>query len=148
MESPRIILGAFGSVWDKNWGKFGVEFSIVEPLKGVPMYSENSSGKASKGSVCLKISNNRIQLVFTVAGKRHYLSTGLADTPANRKVAARKAALIEDDIFKEKFDPTLQKYKPQSVQTNVIPILQNLTTDSVEYNISRVKGKIWQEFLR
>jgi serine/threonine protein kinase len=30
----------------------------------------------------------------------------------------------------------------------IIPILQNLTTDSVEYNISRVKGKIWQEFLR
>jgi integrase len=122
MESPRIILGVFGSVWDKNWGKFGVKFSIIEPLTGVPMYSENSSGKASKGSVCLKISNNRIQLVFTVAGKRHYLSTGLADTPANRKVAARKAALIEDDIFKEKFDPTLQKYKPQSVQTNVTPI--------------------------
>ncbi len=89
------------------------------------MYSENSSGKASKaskGSVRLKISNNRIQLVFTFAGKRHYLSTGLADTQANRKVAARKAALIEDDIFKEKFDPTLQKYKPQSVPTNVTPI--------------------------
>jgi hypothetical protein len=31
---------------------------------------------------------------------------------------------------------------------SLIPILQNLTTDSVEYNISRVKGKIWQEFLR
>jgi hypothetical protein len=86
------------------------------------MYSENSSGKATKGSVRLKISNNRIQLVFTVVGKRHYLSTGLADTPANRKVAARKAALIEDDIFKEKFDSTLQKYKPQSVPTTVTPI--------------------------
>jgi hypothetical protein len=34
------------------------------------------------------------------------------------------------------------------VNPQVIPILQNLTTDSVEYNISRVKGKIWQEFLR
>jgi len=30
---------------------------------------------------------------------------------ANRKVALRKASLIEDDIFKEKFDPTLEKYK-------------------------------------
>ncbi|WP_013321086.1 Arm DNA-binding domain-containing protein [Gloeothece verrucosa] len=86
------------------------------------MNSKNSLGKASKGSVCLKISNNRIQLVFTVAGQRHYLSTGLADTPTNRKVAARKAALIEDDIFKEKFDPTLEKYKPQSKLTTVTPI--------------------------
>lgn len=86
------------------------------------MFSENSSGKASKGSVRLKISNDRIQLVFTVAGKRHYISTGLADTPANRKVAERKAAVIEDDIFKERFDPTLQKYKPQSALTTVTPI--------------------------
>lgn len=30
----------------------------------------------------------------------------------------------------------------------LIPILQNLTTNSVEYHLSRVKGKIWQEFLR
>jgi hypothetical protein len=30
----------------------------------------------------------------------------------------------------------------------VIPILQNLTTDRVEYHIGRVKGKIWQEFIR
>lgn len=87
------------------------------------MYNENSLGKASKGTVSLKISNNRIQLVFTVGGKRHYLSTGLADTPANQKVAARKAALIEDDIYKEKFDPTLQKYKPQSIPTTVTPIV-------------------------
>ncbi|MEG3438729.1 DUF3596 domain-containing protein [Pannus brasiliensis CCIBt3594] len=78
------------------------------------MPSKNSSTKAAKGSVRLKISNNRIQLVFTVAGKRHYLSTGLMDTPSNRRVAERKAALIEDDIFKEKFDPTLEKYKPHS----------------------------------
>lgn len=45
-----------------------------------------STAKALKGSVNLKISNNRIQLVFTVAGKRYYLSTGLADTSANRKL--------------------------------------------------------------
>ncbi len=29
----------------------------------------------------------------------------------------------------------------------VIPILATLTTDSVEYNLSRVEGKIWQEFI-
>ncbi len=85
------------------------------------MPSRNSSTKAAKGSVRLKISNNRIQLVFTVAGKRHYLSTGLMDTPSNRRVAERKAAPIEDDIFKEKFDPTLEKYRPRSELPSVIP---------------------------
>ncbi len=29
----------------------------------------------------------------------------------------------------------------------IIPILATLTTDSVEYNLSRVEGKIWQEFI-
>ena len=75
------------------------------------MKPTNTQAKALKGSVALKISNNRIQLVFTALGKRYYLSTGFVDTPANRKVALRKASLIEDDIFKEKFDPTLEKYK-------------------------------------
>ena len=33
-------------------------------------------------------------------------------------------------------------------EREVIPILQNVTTDRLEYHISRVKGKIWQEFIR
>jgi Arm DNA-binding domain len=37
--------------------------------------------KASKGSVQIKNSNGRIQLVFSYSGRRHYLSTGLTDTP-------------------------------------------------------------------
>jgi hypothetical protein len=56
------------------------------------MYSNNPSRRAFKGSVQVKVSNDRIQLVFSVAGKRHYLSTRLVDTPSNRKVAERKAA--------------------------------------------------------
>jgi integrase len=74
------------------------------------MYSNNPSRRAFKGSVQIKVSNDRIQHVFSVAGKRHYLSTGLADTPVNRKMAEHKAAMIEDDIFKDRFDPTLEKY--------------------------------------
>lgn len=74
-----------------------------------------------KVRVKLKISNARLQLVFRVAGKRYYLSTGLADTPLNRQLAERKASLIEDDIFKERFDPTLEKYKPQPALEAVTP---------------------------
>jgi len=86
------------------------------------MYSNNSSGKANKGTVQIKISNLRLQLVFRVGGKRHYLSTGFLDAPANRKLAEFKAREIEKDILYERFDPTLEKYKPESVLSTVTSV--------------------------
>ncbi|MBW4466280.1 MAG: site-specific integrase [Pegethrix bostrychoides GSE-TBD4-15B] len=78
--------------------------------------------KASKGSVQIKSSNNRLQLVFNYAGKRQYLSTGFADTSANRKLAEMKARQIELDILSGNFDSTLTKYKPQSVLSTITPV--------------------------
>jgi integrase len=54
------------------------------------MYSKTLTGKASKGSVVIISSNERLQLRFSYGGKRHYISTGLADTPNNRKLAELK----------------------------------------------------------
>jgi len=76
------------------------------------MYSNELQRKALKGSVQIKISNNRLQLVFSHAGKRHYLSTGFSDTSANRKLAQMKAQQIEKDILCGNFDVTLERYKP------------------------------------
>jgi len=45
--------------------------------------------KAIKGSVQIKTSNDRLQLVFSYGGRRHYLSTGSADTPVNCRLATR-----------------------------------------------------------
>lgn len=86
------------------------------------MYSEDKAGKASKGSVRIKTSNNRLQLVFTFGGKRHYLSTGYPDTTQYRKLAQMRATEIEKDILYERFDPTLEKYKPQSALSTVTPV--------------------------
>ncbi|MFM7428055.1 MAG: Arm DNA-binding domain-containing protein [Elainella sp.] len=83
--------------------------------------------KASKGSVQIKSSNNRLQLVFNFVGKRQYLSTGFADTPANRKLAEMKARQIELDILSGNFDSTLAKYKPQSALDAVAPITPVVT---------------------
>ncbi|BAY34638.1 phage integrase [Nostoc carneum NIES-2107] len=83
------------------------------------MGSKGSERKASKGTVQIKVSNDRLQLVFSFGGKRHYLSTGFTDTKANRKLAEMKARQIELDILCDNFDPTLGKYKPQSLQ--IIP---------------------------
>jgi integrase len=76
-------------------------------------------------SVSILVSRGWLQLRFSYGGTRHYLSVGLRDTPTNRKIAEAKAKLIESDMVYERFDPTLQKYKPQtamSVTTPVTPI--------------------------
>jgi integrase len=90
--------------------------------------------KSSKGSVQIKISNGRLQLVFSYAGKRHYLSLGLSDSKTNRKLAEMKARTIELDIVSGNFDPTLQKYQSQSVKSTVTPgpgIQSRLTLDEL-----------------
>ena len=77
------------------------------------MAATGTKQKASKGTVRIKTSNDRLQLVFSHGGKRHYLSLGLPDTKLNRRAAEAKAKLIEADIAFEKFDPTLAKYRSE-----------------------------------
>jgi hypothetical protein len=63
------------------------------------MFSRTPTGRASKGSVSIINIHDRLQLRFRVQGKRYYLSTGLADTLANRRLAQLKASEIEKDIL-------------------------------------------------
>ena len=68
--------------------------------------------KQRLGSAQVRNSNNRLQLVFTFGGKRYFISTGLGDTPYNRKQAGDKALNVERDIAYGEFDPNnLGKYK-------------------------------------
>ena len=77
------------------------------------MAATRTKQKASKGTVRIKTSNDRLQLVFSHGGKRHYLSLGLPDTKLNQRAAEAKAKLIESDIAFEKFDSTLAKYRSE-----------------------------------
>ena len=86
------------------------------------MYPKSSKSKSPKGSVRIKVSNGRLQLVFSHSGRRHYLSLGLPDSKLNRKAAEAKAKVIEADIAFERFDPTLAKYKPQTAINTFTPI--------------------------
>ena len=63
------------------------------------MASKTPTGRASKGSVSVILSNRRLQLRFHFSGKRYYISTGYPDTPHHRKLAKLKASEIEKDIF-------------------------------------------------
>jgi hypothetical protein len=96
------------------------------------MKTQMSQRKASKGTVQIKNSNERLQLVFSYTGKRHYLSTGFTDTPANRKLAEMKARQIELDILCGNFDTTLAKYKPELLLSTVTPTLNPTFTPVVE----------------
>jgi integrase len=87
--------------------------------------------KSSKGTVQIKISNDRLQLVFRIAGKRYYLSTGFTDSIANRKVAEMKARQIELDIMSGNFDPTLAKYKPEALLHKLTPSITPIAATSL-----------------
>jgi integrase len=97
----------FGVVSRNYWGR-DTAFTPV-----ATMYSNANKSKASKGSVQIKTSNGRLQLVFSYGGKRHYLSLGFDDTPQNRKLAEMKARRIELDILSGHFSG-VEKCQPKS----------------------------------
>ncbi|MCU0568323.1 MAG: DUF3596 domain-containing protein [Oculatellaceae cyanobacterium Prado106] len=104
------------------------------------MQSDPKSRKASKGTVQIKISNDRLQLVFSHAGKRHYLSLGFTDSKTNRKLAEARARQIELDILSNNFDPTLTKYKPQAaLSTTITPIVTPIEP-------VLTPGQIWERY--
>lgn len=110
------------------------------------MYPKTSTGKASKGSVQILTSNNRLQLRFRFAGKRHYLSLGFPDTKENRKLAEMKAREIELDVLSGHFDQTLQKYKLQSTLTVQSPDITTKVTPDLSdiwrrYSETKQSGK-------
>jgi integrase len=85
---------------------------------------DRKRAKSKSGTVQIRCSNDRLQLVFTFGGQRRFLSLGLSDTPYHRKLAQDRALEIERDIQYGEFDPTLKKYKPQSVLSTTDPVAQ------------------------
>lgn len=100
--------------------------------------SDSKKHKSDKGSVQIKISNNRLQLVFRYAGQRYYLSTGFSDTSLNRKAVEQKARTIELDILSGNFDPTLAKYKPKTVLKTQEP--------DITPKITPTAAELWQQY--
>ena len=78
--------------------------------------------KAKTGSVTIRSSNNRLQLVFTHAGKRHFVSLGISNTPLNMKTAQETAFDVQRDIQYGEFDPTYRKYKIHSPASATDPL--------------------------
>ncbi|WP_242048439.1 MULTISPECIES: Arm DNA-binding domain-containing protein [Nostocaceae] len=105
------------------------------------MYSTPNSSKASKGTVQVISSNDRLQLRFRFAGKRHYLSIGLPDNAVNRKAAEAKARQIELDIVSGNFDPTLAKYKPQAALSTIV------VNETKSVSSKPSLAELWEKFV-
>jgi integrase len=104
------------------------------------------SSKADKGTVAIKNSNDRLQLVFSYGGKRHYLSTGFTDTASHRKLAEMKARQIELDILSGNFDPTLEKYRPPKVEP-ITPIFTPMPeVEATAAPIGPLLGDLWEKY--
>ncbi|MDX2216871.1 MAG: DUF3596 domain-containing protein [Oculatellaceae cyanobacterium bins.114] len=90
------------------------------------MYSKPSKRKAKVGTVQIKNLRDRLSLVFSYGGKRHFLSLGMANTPLNRMKAQQTAFQIQRDIEYGEFDSTYRKYKAQPVATSDVPVALKL----------------------
>ncbi|MEM9449062.1 MAG: DUF3596 domain-containing protein [Cyanobacteria bacterium P01_E01_bin.6] len=114
-----------------------------------PNSSHTKRQRKSKGTVQIKNSNGRLQLVFSWQGERFYMSVGLPDTSLNRKGADRIAKQIELDFVSGNFDPSLDKYRPQSVMKvkeqditpKTTPKLKTLWEQYMEYKSPHVSPK-------
>lgn len=104
------------------------------------MQSKSSSSKATKGSVVVFNSHNRLQLRFRFGGERRYISLGLADSQLNRRFAELKAAEIEQDILKEKFDTTLEKYKSASDREK-----KHIASQEIEQSAPHL-NELWKKY--
>lgn len=77
---------------------------------------KQQSGKQAKGTVGIEAYQGRLRLRLPrqlYGGKQKYLTLGLSDTPENRAIGEAKAKAIESDITLDRFDHSLERYKPQ-----------------------------------
>lgn len=110
------------------------------------------SGKQPKGTVTVEAFRGRLRLRFRFNGQRYSMALGIPDTQTNRRVAEARARQIEDDMRLQLahggnyFDPTLEKYKPESVLSVAEPDIQPKTMLSLpelwqNYTNARQSGK-------
>lgn len=105
------------------------------------MQTKNLQRKAAKGTVGVEVFRNKLRLRLPCeifGGKQKYISTGLEDTLENRNKAQTQAWQIEEDISTGYFDPTLEKYRPQTHLTLVTPLETPLAPLSL--------GELWEKY--
>lgn len=86
-----------------------------------------------KGTVSVSVCRGMLRLQLPrhlYGGEQRYLYLGLPDTPTNRQSAQARAQAIASDIAFDRFDATLERYRPTAIQPDNLPTL----------------GELWQKY--
>lgn len=75
-----------------------------------------------KGSVSITSRSGMLRLRWTYQGQSYQMALGMSDSPLNRHLAQGKAAEIQADIVYGRFDPSLDKYRPQADAIAVVEL--------------------------
>lgn len=90
-----------------------------------------------KGTVTVRSYRGTLRIYIprhVCGGEPKYLYLGLPDTPENRKAAEMRAQAIAADIAFDRFDATLNRYRPSAIQTeDNLPLLSNIWQQYVAY---------------
>jgi len=93
------------------------------------MVERKNKNRQPKGTVTISNCRGMLRLQFPrhlFGGEQRYLYLGLPDTPTNRTAAESRAQSIMSDIAFDRFDPTLERYRPTAIQPDNSPLLGEL----------------------
>jgi hypothetical protein len=99
-----------------------------------------SKDRQSKDTVGVEAFQGRLRLRLPrqlFDGKQKYLTLGLSDTKINLKIAEAKAQETQTDIVLERFDYTLDKYRP----THLKPVTMNHSQQVLNL------GALWDKYM-
>ena len=138
-----LKIGDFQITLGIVWVSFGYQFKDTKAI----MHTDGKIlvGKRSKGTVAVESFRGRLRLRFRFNGQRYSMALGIPDTQINRRVAEARARQIKDDMRLQLahggnyFDPTLEKYKPESVLSVTEPDIQPETMPSLP--------ELWQRYI-
>ena len=95
--------------------------------------------------VSINVLRGKLRLVWSYAGDRYFLHTGLHESAISRKVAEAKALVIEADMVTDNFDPTLRKYKDESAHSTQISVVE-LFEQFIKWKSKRVNHRTMEKY--
>lgn len=109
------------------------------------MTQEFKKKRAPKGSVQIQKVEGWLRLVWTYRGQRKFFRLGLQDDVLGNKIAKIKAIQIENDIKTGNYDPTLARYKPETIEVNTVRIV-DLIKQFREYKSKLVDPRTLEKY--
>lgn len=112
--------------------------------------------KNNKGTVAVVLRRNTLAIQLPrnlFNGKQTYIYLGLPDTPTNRKAAEARANAIASDIAFDRFDATLERYRPTATNDNSPTLLElwdkyaaykakHLSKTTIDKDFKRIRNHI------